>query len=212
MKLVGVIVAGLLAAIATLQAAAQEGVQKVNVHNFVRAETDMYFGGIVKDGAFGRLVHKRQLAPIEQQSVVRMNRDTLYSSGVFDLDAGPVTVTLPDADKRFMSLLAINQDHYAVKVAYAPGRHVFDRKAVGTRYMAILIRTLVNSEDARDVTTANRLQDAIVRSKAPWAASMSLHGTSLRRTRRVTPWQRWAPWVASSTDSATRTKSTHTTT
>jgi hypothetical protein len=45
MKWVSVMGAGLLAAIATLQAAAQDGVQKVNVHNFVRAETDMYFGG-----------------------------------------------------------------------------------------------------------------------------------------------------------------------
>ena len=37
--------------------------------------------------------------------MIRLNRDTLYSSAVFDLDAGPVTITLPDAGKRFMSML-----------------------------------------------------------------------------------------------------------
>ena len=41
---------------------------------------------------------------IDNQTVVRLNRDTLYSSAVLDLDAGPVTITLPDAGKRFMSM------------------------------------------------------------------------------------------------------------
>jgi hypothetical protein len=35
-----------------------------------------------------------------KQTVIRMNRDTLYSAGVFDLDAGPVTFALPDPGKR----------------------------------------------------------------------------------------------------------------
>jgi hypothetical protein len=33
-----------------------------------------------------------------------MNRDTLYSSAVFDLDAAPVTITLLHPGKRFMSM------------------------------------------------------------------------------------------------------------
>jgi hypothetical protein len=44
--------------------------------------------------------------PVENTGV-RPNRDTLYSFAVFDLDAGPVTITLPDAGKRFMSLMVI---------------------------------------------------------------------------------------------------------
>ncbi len=39
-----------------------------------------------------------------------MNRDTLYSGAVFDLDAGPVTITLPNAGKRFIVLQVINED------------------------------------------------------------------------------------------------------
>src|SRR5258708_37286002 len=88
------------------------------VNNFIRAETDLYLGNIVKDGGLGKLIHRREPASIDNQTVIRLNRDTLYSSGVFDHDAGPATITLPDAGKRFMSLLVINQDQYASSAFY----------------------------------------------------------------------------------------------
>jgi hypothetical protein len=89
----------------------------VNVSNFARAETDMYLSRFVSRGGFGRFDHNRTPAPIDKQDVVRMNRDTFYSAAVFDLEAAPVTITLPNAGKRFMSLLLINEDHYVI----APG-------------------------------------------------------------------------------------------
>ena len=58
--------------------------------NFARAESDLYMGNTVKDGGFGKFVHKRMPAEIDMQLVIRMNRDTLYSGAIFDLDAGPV--------------------------------------------------------------------------------------------------------------------------
>ena len=134
----------------------------VNVHNFVRAETDLYFRkAAVDDGAFGRLRHRREMASIDKQDVVRMNRDTLYSSGVFDLDAGPLTITLPDAGKRFMSMQVVSQDHYTTEVAYGPGTFSYDKNKVGTRYVYVIIRTLANSDDPQDVKAANGVQDAI---------------------------------------------------
>ena len=82
----------------------------VTVDNFVRAESDLYFRGILKDsGTVGKFLHRREPARIDNQTVIRLNRDTLYSSAVFDLDAGPVTITLPDAGKRFMSMQVINR-------------------------------------------------------------------------------------------------------
>src|SRR5690242_7154900 len=68
----------------------------VTVDNFVRAETDLYFWKTVKDGTLGDFHHNRDLTPIDKQTVIRMNRDTLYSAAVFDLNAGVVTITLPD--------------------------------------------------------------------------------------------------------------------
>src|SRR5262245_15763331 len=102
----------------------------VTPDNFNRAESDMYFASSAKeDGGIGKLLHRREVVSVEKQPVVRANRDTLYSSGVFDLDAGPVTITLPDAGRRFMSLQAFNQDHYVVgNVRYGAGSYAFDKK------------------------------------------------------------------------------------
>jgi hypothetical protein len=63
---------------------------RVTADNFVRAESHMYFGNAVKQGGFGKFYHYRDPMPIDDQTVVRANRDTLYSAGVFDLDAGAV--------------------------------------------------------------------------------------------------------------------------
>jgi hypothetical protein len=52
---------------------------------------------------------------------------------VFDLDAGPVEITLPDAAERFLSMIVIDQDHYALNVVYSAGRHTLTREQVGTR-------------------------------------------------------------------------------
>jgi hypothetical protein len=135
--------------------------QPVTIDNFVRAETDTYFAGFVREGAFGRLMHSRELADVEHQSVVRMNRDTLYSRGVFDLDAGPVTITLPDAGGRFMSLLLISEDHYNPATFYAPGAHQITREQIGTRYVTMLVRTFVDPNDPEDLKKVHALQDAI---------------------------------------------------
>jgi hypothetical protein len=133
----------------------------VTPDNFVRAETDRYFSGVVRDGGFGTWYHVREPAPVEQQPVIRLNRDTLYSSALFDLDAGPVTITLPDAGGRFMSLQIINQDHYALAVHYRPGSYTLTRQEVGTRYVVAAVRTLVDPGDPADLRAVHALQDAI---------------------------------------------------
>jgi hypothetical protein len=69
-------------------------------------------GKAVKEGAFGQLRHRLEPAAIARRDVVRMNRDTLCSMGVFDLAAGAITVTLPDPGKRFLSLQVLSQDQY----------------------------------------------------------------------------------------------------
>jgi hypothetical protein len=134
---------------------------RVTVDNFGRAESDMYFARFVKEGAFGKFKHERELASIDHQTVIRLNRDTLYSFGVFDLAAAPVTVTLPDAGKRYMALQVINEDHYAQDVFYAPGKHTLTQEAVGTQYVCLAIRTFVDPNSPADVKAVHALQDAI---------------------------------------------------
>src|SRR6516165_11710124 len=73
----------------------------VTVENYSRAQTDVYFAGVAKSGGFGKFRHGRELSPPAQQGIPRPNRDTLYSFAIVDLDAGPVTITLPDAGTRY---------------------------------------------------------------------------------------------------------------
>jgi len=133
----------------------------VTVVNFTRAESHMYFAKGVQDGAFGRLQHRRAPVAIDKQDVIRMNRDTLYSSGVFDLDAGAVTIALPDVGERFMSLLMIDEDHYSQPAVYAPGSYTFTREQIGARYVLAAVRTLADAGSAADVKAANAAQDRI---------------------------------------------------
>ncbi len=132
----------------------------VTVGNFIRAETDMYFGGLAKE-SLGKFTHRREPANIDKQDVIRMNRDTLYSHALFDLDAGPATITVPDAGKRFMSVMIVDQDHYVPVVYYGAGSHTLTRKQVGTRYVAAVVRTLVDPADPKDVQQVHALQDKL---------------------------------------------------
>jgi hypothetical protein len=133
----------------------------VTADNFNRAETDMYFGKrVLKGGHIGNLSHSRELY-LTDSPVVRPNRDTLYSGSVFDYDAGPVTITLPDAGNRFMSMQVIDEDQYTHAVYYGAGRYTMDRKEMGTRYGSLVIRILANPQDPEDMKKVHALQDAI---------------------------------------------------
>jgi hypothetical protein len=138
----------------------------VTPDNFVRAESDLYLGNLVRDGGLGTFHHIRDLSPIDNQTVIRQNRDTLYSAGVFDLDAGPVAVTVPEAGDRFLSLQVITEDHYVPQVIYTAGTHTFDRDAIGTRYVLMAVRILVDPNDPADVEEVHKLQDATTAGKA----------------------------------------------
>jgi hypothetical protein len=55
----------------------------------------------------------------------------------------------------------IDQDQYVPDVFYAPGTHTVTKEKVGTRYVALAIRTFVNPNDAADIKAVHALQDAI---------------------------------------------------
>lgn len=141
--------------------AADSKPQRVNVDNFKRAESDNYFSTFVRESGLGKFSHERMPVPIDKQTVIRMNRDTLYSNAVVDLEAGPVRVTLPDPGKRFMAMQVINEDHYTPLVVYTPGMHSFDKAQIGTRYVLFVVRTFVDPGDPADLEAVHGLQDAL---------------------------------------------------
>jgi hypothetical protein len=133
----------------------------VNVDNFVRAETDRMLAGILqRTGGINRLGHDRGFAPLDQQTVIRQNRDTFYSAGVFDISEG-ATLSLPDPGDRYISAMIINQDHYINDVLHDPGAHELTVDRYGTDYVVVGIRTLVDPNDPTDVHAVHQLQDQI---------------------------------------------------
>ncbi len=57
---------------------------------------------------------------VNQQTVIRMNRDTLYSGAIVDISAG-AQLTIPDTGRRYVSVMIVNHDHYINQVFHDPG-------------------------------------------------------------------------------------------
>lgn len=139
--------------------------EAVTIDNFRRAESHHYFGGYVAKGCFGKLCSDRGPPAVDAQTVIRMNRDTPYTAGIFDLTT-PLTIVKPDTGKRFQSMLVISEDHYNPLIAYAPGNYTITQESAGSRYVAVLFRTFMDPNDPKDVAAAHSAQDAIQVSQA----------------------------------------------
>lgn len=70
-----------------------------------------------------KFLHRRQLTPTDQQTVVRMNRDTYYSLALVDVSKG-ATVTLPEVPSgKYMSVQPVTRDHRTQPMSYGPGSY-----------------------------------------------------------------------------------------
>ncbi|MCB1490124.1 MAG: DUF1254 domain-containing protein [Bauldia sp.] len=146
---------------AALLAPVTASAEDVTVDNFVRAESDYNIRANLKAvGAdVGQLVHQRDPVTAENQTVIRSNQDTLYSSVILDLSE-PVIVTLPEIGGRYMSMHVVNQDHYMF-VETKPGTYDLTEDSVGTRFAQVIFRTFTDPGDPEDLESAHAAQDAI---------------------------------------------------
>ncbi len=147
----------ILALLAATPASAQ---QAVTVDNFKRAETHYYMQAKADQGCFAILCHDRAPIAVESQDIIRLNRDTPYSQGVFDLTT-PLTIEMPDTGDRFQSLMVINEDHYIKLVSYDPGTITLTQDMVGTRYVYLGVRTFMDDKNPADMEEGRKAQDAI---------------------------------------------------
>jgi hypothetical protein len=132
----------------------------VSVDNFVRAESDRMLADLMAAaGGINRWRHHREPADVDDQVVVRLNRDTLYSFAVVDLAEG-ATLTVPDAGERYLSVMVVSQDHHIPRIFHDAGQYDLDMSAVGSRYALIAARVLVDPADPADVAEVATLQDA----------------------------------------------------
>ncbi|RLM53557.1 DUF1214 domain-containing protein [Halobellus sp. Atlit-31R] len=135
----------------------------VTWENFPRAQFELFWKDFIAErGGFGELHHNRTLTPVEEQEAMprQPNRDTLYSLGLFDLSE-PLTVVKPDSGDRYQSIEVDNQDQYQKRVLHAPGEYTVTRDEIGTRYVALGVRTFVDPTDPEDLQSAQTLQDEI---------------------------------------------------
>lgn len=131
----------------------------VTRETFVRAETDNYFDRIARQsGGVNTFFHFRSPTPLSQQTVVRMNRDTLYSMAIVDTHGG-ATVTMPEIPAgRYASVYLTDNDHYVPFVIYEAGTHELPGD---TRYLGVGVRIQVfDPEDTDEIAMVNALQDA----------------------------------------------------
>jgi hypothetical protein len=135
--------------------------EDVTVGNLIRAETDHMIRENMR--AFGidigEIVHLRQPTTPENQPVIRMNQDTLYSGVVLDLSE-PAHVALPDIGGRYMSMMVISQDHFISSEA-TPGTYELTQDGVGTRFAFVAFRTFVDVTNPDDIAATHAAQDAI---------------------------------------------------
>lgn len=134
----------------------------VTVDNFVRAEAAAQFDSLLKlvNGEVNKFVHLRDPVSLDKQTIIRMNRDTIYSAAVVDISKG-AKLTIPETHGRYVSATVLNEDHFVNKVFHDPGTHKITMKKFDTPYVIISIRTLVDSSDPADIEKARAIQDGI---------------------------------------------------
>ena len=157
----------------------------VNVDNFVRAETDRMFAALQhRGGGVNAVLHHREPAGLDDQTVVRQNRDTLYSMAVVDICDG-ATLTLPDAAGRYLSVMVVNEDHYINRVFHDAG--VYERRSASStpttcwwRYASWSIRTIPTTSQR---STPCRTRSLLVAASARPFVSPQYDTASLDTTR-----------------------------
>ena len=77
----------------------------------------------------------------DQQPVIRMQRDTLYSAAVIDISEG-ADLVLPDAGDRYLSAHVMNADHYTNAIFSDDGGKTWHQRNEG-----IDVRTGSSQED-----------------------------------------------------------------
>ncbi len=133
----------------------------VSEATFVRAETDRMFSAFVETaGGVNRWHHARLPTPLDEQTVIRMNQDTLYSMAVVDVSEG-ASVTLPDGAGRYVSVMVVDRDHHVVSVLHDPGTTQLDPGGPGQDYVVLAARVLVDPADPADVAVVHALQDGL---------------------------------------------------
>jgi hypothetical protein len=79
---------------------------------------------------------------------------------VTDISQG-ATLTLPDHGGRYLSVMAVNDEHYINAIYSQPGEYRLTPEEHGSDTVALFARIFVDPADSDDVAAVNSLQDAL---------------------------------------------------
>jgi hypothetical protein len=166
--------------------------------NFSSAMADIYFQKVIDRGGDNAFAHMREVSSVDNQNIIRENRDTLYSWGIFDVTEG-LTLTLPPSDDLYMSALVIDNDSYIVREedadktgdigtyqAYADRERVvrISHDQAVTDFIYIILRTQTDQTPKGDARAA-QLQDMVRVENGDTPASWSSREWDMDAVRKM---------------------------
>jgi hypothetical protein len=132
----------------------------VDESNFTIAETDRYFVDHVAEHPVNTFRHSREMSSVDNQFVVRENRDVMYSHAVVDISEG-ATLINPEWDV-FSVIQVIDENQYTIASIYPGEQRTFTPEDVALGHHLFLnMRTGVRSLDEAGFAEAHRHQDAV---------------------------------------------------
>lgn len=116
----------------------------VTQENFPTAYSNLRMGAITeRAGGVNKFIEMpTPSSNPEEQLVVRMNRDTYYSSAVVDVSEGAF-ITIPETE-RYVTIQIVDENHETQPMIYGPGKHKITAK---TDHVFVIVRAL--EDDAR---------------------------------------------------------------
>ncbi len=131
----------------------------VNYNNFAQVETNLTAGRILKaTGGINKWVHLKKPTPLDRQTIIRMNRDTLYSIAIVDVSKGAI-IDVPKVKDRYISIAVMNEQGYTRMVELGGGNYTLNTENIGSDYAFIIMRIFVDADNAEDVKKVNALQE-----------------------------------------------------
>ena len=124
----------------------------VTQDNFPQAYSNLRFDAIIKQAGGVNKFLEMPVASSDpaKQFVVRMNRDTFYSTSVFDMTGG-IYITIPETDQ-YVSIQVVDENHETQPMIYGPGRH---RLTAKTTHAFVVVRSLDDNARRNLVSEVN---------------------------------------------------------
>ena len=131
----------------------------VTLDNYRVAESDEAFYNITKLVGMNTFFHfPLGNFDLDNQTVVRMNRDTYYSGAIIDASEG-ATITIPETNGRYLSVMIVENDHYIPQVFLEPGTHEIK---TSTPFAMVAMRIRSNNNDPDDAAKITAIREGTI--------------------------------------------------